>query len=391
MKVVDLRNLFTSSNVSLIEFEGNKIYYAEEKMEEGHNSLFLLEYNLKTHRERIIANYFLTNPAYVQHFFSFPEDIVVVMESGESTVWILRIDKNTGAEKNMARLSFIGTFAECRALDENHVILYTSVNERHRQLFREYKRLTGYSRVAYLYDLQEGRYYYARDPRICNGNAGNLIPYDLDGERQLLVLQPHGSEAEKLKCFRNMRWLGDDINDNVWVCPLLDLIVSVKAGEECVPLELILSAGTSGLVRYAGMDERSLYFRARYFPTGDQRLVSYDKHNGKKTVAATLSLGREEEDALFSIDPEGGHAYRISEGESACMVKGVLNSNVDAKYPNDLGKFITCVDDRFIVARYILTDGKDSFEFNSIYDVENGTQKSYESRCTVKNDTIVLY
>ncbi|WP_228724968.1 hypothetical protein [Caproicibacter fermentans] len=306
MKVVDLRNLFTSSNVSLIEFDGDKIYYAEEKSEEGHNSLFLLEYNLKTRRERIVANYFLTDPAYVQHFFSFPEDLVIVMESGESTVWILRVDKNTGAEKNMARLNFIGTFAECRALDESHVLLYTSANERHRQLFHEYKRLTGLSRVAYLYDLEEGRYYYARDPRICNGNAGSLLSYDQSGERQLLVLQPHGDEEEKLKCFHNMRWLGDNINDNVWLCPLLDFIVAVKAGEECVPLELILSAGTSGLVRYVGMDDGSLYFRARYFPTGDQRLCAYDKQTGRKSVAATLSLGQDEEDALFSIDPQGG-------------------------------------------------------------------------------------
>ncbi|WP_411677194.1 hypothetical protein [Caproicibacter sp.] len=391
MKVVDLRNLFTSSNVSLIEFDGDKIYYAEEKSEEGHNSLFLLEYNLKTRRERIVANYFLTDPAYVQHFFSFPEDLVIVMESGESTVWILRVDKNTGAEKNMARLNFIGTFAECRALDESHVLLYTSANERHRQLFHEYKRLTGLSRVAYLYDLEEGRYYYARDPRICNGNAGSLLSYDQSGERQLLVLQPHGDEEEKLKCFHNMRWLGDNINDNVWLCPLLDFIVSVKAGEECVPLELILSAGTSGLVRYVGMDDGSLYFRARYFPTGDQRLCAYDKQTGRKSVAATLSLGQDEEDALFSIDPQGGRAYRIAEGDGFCEVTGVLNSKIHAKYPGDLGKFVTCVDDRFIIARYILSDGKDSFEFNSIYDVENETQKSYECRCAVKGGTVVLY
>ncbi|MCI1966060.1 MAG: hypothetical protein LKJ17_08030 [Oscillospiraceae bacterium] len=391
MKVVDLRNLFTSSNVSLIEFESDRIYYAEEKSEEGHNSLFLLEYNLETRRERIVANYFLTDPAYVQHFFSFPEDIIVVMECGESAVWILRVDKKTGAEKSMARLNFIGAFAECRALDESHVILYTCQNERHRELFREYKKLTGFSRVAYLYDLDEGRYYYIRDPRICNGNVGGLIPYDLDGERQLLVLQPHGSEDEKLKCFQNMRWLGDNINDNVWVCPLLDLIVSVKAGEERVPLELILSAGTSGLVRYVGMDDRSLYFRARYFPTGDQRLCAYDKHSGRRSVAATLSLGQEEEDAMFSIDPQGGHAYRITQEENFCRVTGVMNSKVDARFPSDLGKFVTCVEDRFLITRYILSDEKDSFEFNFIYDVQTGRQKSYECRCAVKGGTIVLY
>ena len=391
LKVVDLRNVFGNCNDALIEISDSRIYYAEEKTEEGHNSLFLLEYNRITHRERIIANYFLTDPAFVQHFFSFPEDIVVVMESGESEAWILRIDKQTGEEKNFERMSFIGSFADCRALDETHVVFFTAENDRHRQLFREYKKLTGFSRVAYLYDLEDRRYYYIRDPRICNSDAAKLIPYDWNGERRLLVLQPHGSEEDKLKCFREMRWLGDNVNDNVWLCPLFDLVVSVKSGEELVPLELILSAGTSGLVRYAGMDDGHIYFRAKYYPTGDLRLCSYSKASGKKTVAARLNLGEDEPEAFYSIDPRGGHAYRIREGEDDCEVIGVLNSSVHARYPKDLGKFVTCVDDRFIVARYILSDEKDSFEFNSIIDAQTGSQKSYECSCIVSGSTVVLY
>ena len=55
--IEDLRNVFTSCRDELIEVSGDFIYYAEEKMEEGHNILFLLEYNRKTKRERIITNY----------------------------------------------------------------------------------------------------------------------------------------------------------------------------------------------------------------------------------------------------------------------------------------------------------------------------------------------
>ncbi len=62
VKVVDLRNIFTSCNDELIEITDTLIYYAEEKMEEGHPSLFLLEYNRVTKRERVIANYLLPRP-----------------------------------------------------------------------------------------------------------------------------------------------------------------------------------------------------------------------------------------------------------------------------------------------------------------------------------------
>jgi len=391
VKVVDLRNIFTNCNDTLIEINDNSIFYAEEKVEEGHNSLFLLEYSRLTRRERIIANYFITDPAYVQHFFSFPESILVVMERGGGKAWVMRVNKQTGAETNMADLNFIGNFIDCKALSESHVLFYTSVSEKDRGIFNEYRRLTGFSKITYLYDVDEGRYYYARDPRICGAGCGDIIVYDANGTRQLLVLQPHGSEDEKKKCYRNMRWLGDNISDNVWVCPLFDFIVSVKSGEEKNPLELILSAGTNGLVRYAGMDGINIYFRAKYYPTGDQRLCAYNKETGRKSVAAALNLAEGEKDAFFSIDPSGGRAFKITDAGDYCAVKGILNSAVDTRYSKELGRFITCIDSRYIIARYVLSDGVDSFEFNSIYDIETKSQKNYECSCTVCGDTVVMY
>lgn len=391
MKVVDLRNIFERCSDVLIEISDHFIYYAEEKKEEGHNNLFLLEYNRDTRRERIITNYFLSNPTFVQHFFSFPEEIIIVLESGESEAWILRVDKRTGEEKNLAKLNFIGSFADCKALDESHVIVYTVENDRHQRMFQEYKKLTGFARVAYLYDLNDEAYFYIRDPRICNLDAADLIPYDINGEMQLLVLQPNGGEEEKEDAYRNIRWVGDNINDNIWLCPLFDFIVSVKAGEEQVPLELILSAGTCGLVRFAGIDEENLYFRAKYFPTGDQRLCAWDKLTCKKAVAAELNLGEDEKSAQFSIDMNCGRAYRITDMDDEFQVDGVLNSDVHATYSKELGDFVACVEDRFVIARYVLADENDSFEFNSIYDAQTGKQQSYECRCIVSGGTVVLY
>lgn len=391
MKVVDLRNIFASCNDVLIEINDHFIYYAEEKREEGHNNLFLLEYNRDTRRERIISNYFLNHPDFVQHFFSFPDDIVIVMESGAGEAWILRVDKHSGAEKNLVRLGLIGDFADCTALDESHIVLFTTENEEHRRMFRAYQKKTGCVRVAYLYDLQDESYFFIRDPRVCAADSSGLISYETDGERHLLVLQPHGDEAEKEKCYRDRRWLGDNVSDLVWLCPLLDFIVSVKSGEERVPLALILNAGTDGLVRYAGMDGENLYFRARYFPANDQRLCAYDKRSGKKSVVAGLNLGEREEPALFCIDMAWGRAYRIREGADTWEVDGVLNSDVHAEYSKELGEFTACVDDRFLIARYVLSDETDSFEFNSIYDVQTGEQKSFECSCAVWGSTVVLY
>lgn len=391
MRVVDLRNLFASCNDVLIEIADDRIYYAEEKQEEGHHNLFLLEYNRETQRERILTDFFLSNPALVQHYFSFPEEILIVMEGGESEAWILRVEKRTGKETSLAQISFVGSFAECIALDERHILFFTEENERHGGLFQEYKKLTGCTRVAYLFDLEDEQYYYVRDPRVCMAEASGVVPFEADGQKQVLVLQPYGDEEEKEKCYRNMRWLGDNINDNVWQCPLFDFIVSVKAGEERIPLELILSAGTSGLCRFEGMDADSLYFRAKYYPANDQRLCAVDKQTGKKQAVAQLNRQEGEPPCEFHIDAEHGRVYRVTEREDDVELAGVLHTCILTRFSRELGEFIACVEDRYLVARYILTDGKDSFEFYSIYDTQTGRQSSYECSCAVKGDTVVLY
>ena len=106
MTVIDMRNFFHDCDVELIEINDEVIYYAEEKVEEGHNSLFLLEYNRAEQQERIVANYILNDEAYNQHYFAFENDIIVLMENGKSLAWILRIDKKTGKEKNFEQINY---------------------------------------------------------------------------------------------------------------------------------------------------------------------------------------------------------------------------------------------------------------------------------------------
>ena len=236
MIIEDLRNVFTSCRDELIEVSGDFIYYAEEKMEEGHNILFLLEYNRKTKRERIITNYILQNPSFVHHYYGFPNDILIVMENGDSEVWVLRVDKLTGAERNLDKLSLIGAFNGCAALNASHLLFFTVPNQRHKALFRRYTETTGMEKAVCLYDLDEKKPCYVRDPRICAAEASGIIPFDPDGLPRLLILLPHGDEEEKETCYKNRRWLGDSVCDRVWECPLFDLIVSLKSGEDHTPL-----------------------------------------------------------------------------------------------------------------------------------------------------------
>lgn len=403
MTVVDIRNIVTDSSVELISISPATIYYAEEKNEEGHRSLFILEYNRETQRERIVANYFLTNPAFVQHYFDFPDRILIVMENGGSTVWLLSLDKKTGEETALEEIHFVGGYFGCKALDEEHVIFYTQENQRHQELFREYRRATGFSKVACLYDLNEHRYTYIRDRRICGLTPDDLIPYRSGGQTQLLILQPYGSEEEKEHCYQERRWLGDGIRDSVWLCSLKAFLEGVQSGAGVLPLKQLLSAGTDGLLRFAGMDEYNLYFRAKYFPTNDQRICAVSKGTNRKAVVADLNLREHEAPASYYIDTQAAQVFRVEELEDGYHITGTLNSAVDAYYSKELGDFVACIQDRFIVARYVMSDQDDNqvneqigdqseaYTFYSVFDSKTGRQQSYECQCQVKGNTVVLY
>ena len=79
--------------------------------------------------------------------------------------------------------------------------------------------------------------------------------------------------------------------------------------------------------------------------------------------------------------------------KAICFVAtGVLHSNLHAPYSKELGDFITCVEDRFIIANYVLADETDSF-LNSIRFTtalpENSKATNAPVRCG--GGTVVLY
>ncbi len=391
MKIEDLRNIYTSSRVELIELGGELLSYAEEKVEEGHNSLFLLEYNRRTKRERVITNYILNDPSFVHHYFPFAADLLLLLEDGGSEVWLIALDRESGRERRMARLSLIGSFCGCAALDSSRVLIWTREDESSAALFADYRKTTGLDRLCYLYDLEEQQYYYVRDPRLAGALPEGVIACRVTGREQLLVLDPHGDEAEKEKCFRNRRWLGDDVNDNVWLCPLFDAVVSIKAGEPKTPMELVLSVGTQGLLRYAGMDAQGLYFRAKYFPDNDERLVMLHRDTGAKEAVCSLPQ-RENTGFLFLSGGSGPFcAYAVEDKEEDYACEGVYRASLRASFSKELGEPVAVVEDRYLVARYILADETDSFEFHTVLDAKTGSQQSYECRCAVKDQTVVLF
>ena len=135
MTVIDIRNIFSDRNIELVAIDPAYIYYAEEKNEEGRRDLYLLEYNRRTKKERLVMNYTFDDPSFAAHIYSFDKTIVLVVENGSNSLWLIELEKKTGGELNRRKIVCTGRFKECLALDADHILIYMSPDEENAEIF----------------------------------------------------------------------------------------------------------------------------------------------------------------------------------------------------------------------------------------------------------------
>ncbi len=393
MIVVDIRNFFMIRNVQIIEIGDDCIYYAEEKIEEGHNNLFLLEYNRTTGRERVVTNYSLEDPTFVQHLYPFERSILLVLENGGSGVFVIQIDKKTGEEMVRKKLHCIGKFSGLKALDDCHVLVYTVESEEFSSVFKDYKELTGSSQIVTLYDLLGNTNYIIKNSLLCRLPMENIHLYQKNGQPQALLLDPYGTEALKERCYRESRWINIDIRDNVWSYPLESLIADIKNEEKKIHFHPVLSAGIEGMVRFIGSDKSHLYFRAASFEENRENVCSFSKSSGKIEVVAELpGLSAPKIESYF-IASNPFQVYKIKVLPEAISIQGVVRSKLSIKYDKAFGELVGCIEDRFIICQKTVVDSTDCYDYQylTIYDSVLHTEESFECKCAIAKDTVILY
>ena len=247
MTVVDIRNIFSKRDIEIFEVSRSFIYYAEEKNEGSANELFILEYNRATRRERLITNYTLEDPTFVEHIFSFSGfsfsgSIVLILENGGNSLWLIEIDKKTGSEINRRKVVCTGSFRSCCALDESHILIYMGPDEENSEMFRQYKEMTGNDTLCYLYDLKTNSKTFVKNRLIAKLSGDGIKIMDVHGIKNVILLDPFADEEIKKGYYEEQRWINADIRDNIWLCDLNDLIRQIldrsPSRERAVPFKI---------------------------------------------------------------------------------------------------------------------------------------------------------
>ena len=392
MTVVDIRNIFSDRNIELVDVNDSCIYYAEEKNEEGHNNLFILEYNRATRRERLVTNYSLEDPTFVEHIFAFEKTIAVILENGTNSMWLIEIDKQSGTELTRRKVVCTGSFSDCMALDNEHILIYMAPDEANAEMFKKYREVTGSECFCYLYNLKTNKKFFVKNSLIAKIGCDGIKPLDVHGEKYLVLLDPFADESIKEHYYKEQRWINADIRDNIWLCNLSELENELENGCTEITKKCIASADIKALVRYIGTEGEKVYFRAKEFRTGLEKLCSYDAFTNSLDVEATLTDPQDNR-TVYLIEEKPTKVFCVTKGSTKVYVKGILNSTANLSYDNSLGEFMTCIENRFVVTQRSIysEESKSIFTYYYIYDSQLDKSESYECKCHVYGDTLVLY
>lgn len=388
MTVIDIRSIFSQRNIELFAVDSSFVYYAEEKNDSGHDELFILEYNRSTRKERLITNYTLEDPTFVEHLFAFETTIVLVLENGTNSMWMIEIDKSSGTELNRRKIVCTGAFRSCSAPDSSHLLICMGPDEANAAMFRQYTEITGCECLCYLYDIKTNKKHFVKNPLVAKLGTQGIRIVSAHGENYAILLDPFADEDIKKGYYDEQRWINADIRDNIWLCALETLEMELTAGVENISKKCIASADIKALVRYMGTDGDKVFFRAKEFRTGIEKICCYDITADSLRVETELNVP-DNQSTMFLVQEKPFCLFSVTDDGEKTTVKGIVNSDADLSYDSTLGSFITCMDSRYAVLRKQSEDA--SGQICTLYDSKLDKSESYDGSCYINANTLILY
>lgn len=388
MNVIDLRDELYKRRIEIIEISDNCVYYAEEMSESGEERIYIYCYDFDSESERVLAFFALESSAYIQHFYSIGNCIMLLFENGTSSAWLIKINKRSGEELFRKKISLIGRFFDCVPIDENNIILYTRADEESRDLFNRCLETTNSETIANMYDLEKGFRYFVKDFKTAELIEKGMYTLSTDSGDRFLLSDPYCAESEKeelVKALGNeLRESGDELRDNIWIVSKTKLLDAVKSGEEHIALRRAASAGLEGTVRFESVCGSSVIFRAKVYNSQLEQYFEMSSSNGK--VRPVCTVRPQSGDSAYFTDESNGGIYFLTRTGSSVRITGEVGSRAEFAYPEKVGEIESCIDDRYIIA--VMPSDEPT---TAIYDSRLGKTDTFEARAKIKGNVVVLY
>lgn len=388
MTVIDLREKLFNRRIEIIEITDCCVYYAEELQLNDIDTVYIYCYDFSLRTENIISYFSFEDDTYLQHYYTCKESIIVLFENDGNRVWIVKIDKSANNEVLRKKVPLIGKYFDCVLIDDNNIIIYSKADNEYREIFDRCLEETGADMLANLYDLRMSYRYFIRDFKTAVLVKNNMHKFtDSKGILRMILCDPYcESEIEKEKLSNTPGGVIEDIRDNISEISVNKFLDEVRSDREKISLKRIASAGAEGFVRYECVCGGSIIFRAKIFTTGREQFLSMSTDSGD--VKPICRVKEKNDAARYFTDTDSGKIYYTTRDGENITLSGEINSSAKITYPYTVGRLISCIDDRFVIA-----DSSTSYDNpqTSVYDGRLDLTDTYQARAKVKNDILVLY
>lgn len=381
MIVADIRNNYNSREIKIIESTDDYIYYSEEKDEHDAFSLEFIEYSIKGNKERIISSYTLDNKTFIDHTFAWESFIFLIMENGENNIWLFKIDKITGNELLCVEINCYGQYSGCTVLNENNLIIYTSKEGNQQESLEDANINSIYS--SYLYSIETSELYPIESP-FYGITPQNLYLFKQQDTHMLLLMNLPSGKGKS-------NWGKSNDSSCLFLLSIEDFIENIKSKSNPLNRKSLFKLWKDNPFELAGEDSCNLYFILNTMLEKNKRIYSYNKQD--QTIKNEITLKTLENDiSSYYMSRYAFKINRVSFIPDGVTVKGIYRCSVDASYNSKYGKFIDCIENRFIICKNILNENTpNQTEYITIYDCILKTVECFEAKFLINNDTLLLY
>ncbi len=380
LTVIDLRDDMYKRRIDVIEIDDGVIYYAEELKTRGSDSVCIYGYSFEENAEQLMSCFVFDDSGYYQHYYMGKNSIIVLFENSGSTVWVVKIDKQTGDEVYRKRIPLIGSFSDCAAIDDDNILIYTKADKEHMDMFNRCLEATNCSLIANLYDLGRNERFFVRDFETAMLVRNNMQTFTANGEEWLLLNDSFGNSKEKQRIVQKLGVSDDELEESIRVISKNAFLSGIRKKESDTKPRKIVTAGSKGSVQLECVCGDNILMRARSFVHDAESYCSVPKFGGK--ITNILDINGE----TFFTDSDEGKIYTLSDVGDETELVGRINSDVHLSYPNNIGRLIKCIDDRFVIG-----ETKGEKEFITVYDSELDLKDVYQASGMIKGSVLVLY
>lgn len=285
-------------------------------------------------------------------------------------------------------------------LSDRYVLLKGSnyeIDEEHSDIQKE---IRGDYEYAILCDIKDKKEYRIHDKRVVLGIRDYFIPYIVNEDRYIVFEEAYMEDWELEYMFeegiKKEDFYREGYRESINIISIDKFAECVK--NECIiiPFKEIHKTELTSWTRYFGMDDESIYYRAKNFKSKVQDIYSINKKTLKERLVKSVKIGGNNESYSYyriwhDIKNMDIYEKKIIGGNKK-IVKEIYNKNINIILDNKNEELDGVIDEYIITSFWTEDDNGDNYkDFVKIKNSKDGNIDIYEGICIIIKDNVILF